>query len=187
MEKEVVIRKEELLWDGKYPLKKITFELDGEKQSREIYQRGNAATLLLYNKEKKTVILTKQFRLASFVNGHHTGMLSETCAGMLDKDDPETCIRRESEEETGYRLKEIKKVFELYSSPGGLTEKVYYFVAPYTDADKVKKGGGLEEEHEHIDIQELPFTQAVDMMNKGEIVDAKTVVLLQYALIHQLI
>ena len=187
MEMKAVIRKEEVLSDENYLLKKITFELNGEKQTREIYDRGNGATILLYNKQKGTVILTNQFRLPSFVNGNKTGMLTETCAGFLDGDEPEACVRREAEEETGYRLKEVKKVFEAYSSPGGLTELLYYFVAAYADDDKIKEGGGLAEEQEHINILELPFKRAIEMVNSGEIRDAKTIILLQYALINNLV
>jgi GDP-mannose pyrophosphatase NudK len=187
MEMKAVIKKEEILSDESYLLKNITFELDGEKQTREIYDRGNGATILLYNKEKGTVILTNQFRLPSFINGNKTGMLTETCAGFLDGDEPEACVRRESEEETGYRVKEVKKVFEAYSSPGGLTELLHYFVAPYADEDKINEGGGLEEEQEHINILELPFKQALAMLNNGEIRDAKTIILLQYALINKLV
>jgi GDP-mannose pyrophosphatase NudK len=187
MEPKVAIKKEEILSETEYALKKITFELKGEKQTREIYDRGNGATILLYNKEKGTVILTRQFRLPSYVNGNKTGMLTETCAGFLDGDDPESCVRRESEEETGYRLKEVKKVFEAYSSPGGLTEILYYFVAPYADEDKINGGGGLQEEQEHIQILELPFSKAFEMVQNGEIRDAKTIILLQYAKINQLV
>jgi GDP-mannose pyrophosphatase NudK len=187
MEMNAVIRKEEVLSDENYLLKKITFELNGEKQTREIYDRGNGATILLYNKQKSTVILTNQFRLPSFVNGNKTGMLTEACAGFLDGDEPEACVRREAEEETGYRLKEVKKVFEAYSSPGGLTELLYYFVAAYADHDKIKEGGGLEDEQEHIKILELPFQRAIEMVNNGEIRDAKTIILLQYALINRLV
>jgi nudix-type nucleoside diphosphatase (YffH/AdpP family) len=187
MEGKVNIKKEKILSEKNYLLKEVTFELEGEEQTREIYDRGNGATILLYNKEKGTVILTSQFRLPSYLNGNKTGMLTETCAGFLDGDDPETCVRRESEEETGYRLAEVKKVFEAYSSPGGLTEMLHFFVAPYSENQKVQEGGGLEEEQEHIKILELPFQRAIDMMNSGEIRDAKTIILLQFALINKLV
>jgi len=182
----VEIKKEEILSDEKYTLKKITFELDGEKQVRQVYDRGNGATILLYNKRKKTIILTRQFRLPSYLNGNKTGMLIETCAGFLDGDDPESGIRRETEEETGYRLKEVKKVFEAYSSPGGLTEIIYFFIAPYDDDQKVNEGGGLEEEHENIQILEISLDNALAMLESGEIRDAKTIVLLLYAKANQL-
>jgi GDP-mannose pyrophosphatase NudK len=183
---KVEIKKEEILSDEKYTLKNITFELDGDKQVRQVYDRGNGATILLYNKGKKTVILTRQFRLPSYLNGNKTGMLIETCAGFLDGDDPESGIRRESEEETGYRLKEVKKVFEAYSSPGGLTEIIYYFIAPYDENQKVNDGGGLEEEHEKIQIMEVSFDEALAMVDRGEIRDAKTIILLLYAKANQL-
>jgi nudix-type nucleoside diphosphatase (YffH/AdpP family) len=187
MEGKVNIKKEKVLSEKNYILKEVTFELEGEEQTREIYHRGNGATILLYNKEKRTVILTNQFRLPSYVNGNKTGMLTETCAGFLDGDDPEACVRRESEEETGYRLSEVKKVFEAYTSPGGLTEMLYFFVAPYSAEQKINEGGGLEEEQEHINILELPFQRAVEMMNNGQIKDAKTIILLQYAFINKLV
>jgi nudix-type nucleoside diphosphatase (YffH/AdpP family) len=178
---EIQIKKEEILSDEKYTLKKVIFELDGEKQERQVYDRGNGATILLYNIAKRTIILTRQFRLPSYLNGNPGGMLIETCAGFLDGDDPESCVRRESEEETGYRLKEVKKVFEAYSSPGGLTEVLHYFVAPYSADQKVNEGGGLEEEQENIQTIEITFDSAMEMLDRGEIRDAKTIILLLYA------
>lgn len=181
-----------LLSDNYYILKKITFDYKLSNgawvtQSREVYDRGNGAGILLYNKEKQTVILTKQFRMPTYMNDNKDGMLVEICAGMLDKDHPEACIIRETEEEVGYRLEKVKKVFEAYSSPGVMTEKMYFFVGEYTDAMKVSSGGGLDSEHEDIEVLEIPFNKAVDMLNNGEIIDTRTIVLLQYAQIHKLL
>ncbi|MGC4103947.1 GDP-mannose pyrophosphatase NudK [Ferruginibacter sp.] len=168
-----------------YTLRKITYEYlkqDGswQRQSREAYDRGNGATILLYNKIYGTVILTKQFRLPTFVNGNENGMLIEACAGLLDKDNPEDCIKRETEEETGYRVSDVKKVFEAYMSPGSVTEMLYFFIAVYTSDMKVAAGGGLANEQEDIEVLELPFTEALKMMQDGTIKDAKTIMLLQY-------
>lgn len=181
----VKILQSEVLSDNWYVLRKITFKYklkDGswQEQTREAYDRGNGATILLYNKSQKTVILTKQFRLPTFVNGNPDGMLIEACAGLLDKDNPEDCIRRETEEETGYKIGDVKRVFELYMSPGSVTEILYFFVAEYSRDMKVNEGGGAEHEHENIEVLELPFEKAITMMNNGEIKDAKTVILLQY-------
>ncbi|MFD0836355.1 NUDIX domain-containing protein [Mariniflexile aquimaris] len=184
--------KTELLSDNYYTLNKLTFDYqmrNGEwvTQMRECYDRGDGAGILLYNKEKGTVILTKQFRMPTFLNDNKDGLLIEICAGMLDKDHPEACIIRETEEEVGYRLREVKKVFEAYSSPGVLTEKMHFFIGEYTDAMKVSDGGGVDTEHEDIEVLELPFEKAVSMLNNGEINDTRTIVLLQYALIHKLV
>lgn len=156
-------------------------------QMREVYDRGDGAGILLYNKQKQTVILTKQFRMPTFVNGNTDGFLLEICAGMLDKDNPEACVIRETEEEVGYRLKTVKKVYEAYSSPGVLTEKMHFFIGEYTNDMKVSNGGGLETEHEDIEVLELPFAQVVTMLHNGEINDTRTIVLIQYALIHKLL
>jgi nudix-type nucleoside diphosphatase (YffH/AdpP family) len=181
----------EILSDNWYVLKKITYEVfkNGEwkKQTREAYDRGNGATILLYNKENKTVILTRQFRLPSFINGNETGMLIEACAGLLDKDNAEDCIKRETEEETGYQVKDVRKIFEAYMSPGSVTEILYFFVAEYSSSMKVHEGGGIEDEQEHIEVLELNFDDAMRMISSGEIKDAKTIMLLQYAKLNQLI
>ena len=182
----VKILKEEVLSNNWYTLKKFTFKLqlnDGawQDQVREAYDRGNGATILLYNKIARTVILTRQFRLPTYINGNPTGMLIEAWAGLLDKENPEDCIRRETEEETGYKINEVKKVFELYMSPGSVTEILYFFVAEYFKEQKVNEGGGAEGEHENIEVLELPFDETWQMMERGEIKDAKTVVLLQWA------
>ncbi len=174
----------EILSDNWYTLRKVTFDYpkkDGswQRQSRECYDRGNGAVILLYNREKNTVILTEQFRMPTYVNGNASGMLIEACAGLLDADSPEDCIRRETEEETGYRITQPERVFELYMSPGSVTEILYFFVAEYEDTHRINQGGGVVEE-EDIRVLELPFPQALQMMGSGEIKDAKTVLLLQF-------
>lgn len=181
----VKIIKTEILSDNWYTLKKVTYEKtknDGsvEIQSREAYDRGNGATILLYNKNTNTVILTKQFRLPTFINGNSTGMLIEACAGLLDDDNPEDCIRRETEEETGYQISRVEKVFESYMSPGSVTEILHFFIAEYSKEMKITDGGGLEEEGEDIEVLELSFGEALQMIDNGEIKDAKTIMLLQY-------
>jgi len=181
-----------VLSDNWYTLRKVTYELlarDGkwQAQSREAYDRGNGATILLYNKANKTVILTRQFRMPTYLNGNADGYLIETCAGLLDKDNPEDCIRKETEEETGYKITSVQKAFEAYMSPGSVTEILYFFTAEYTKEMKVSDGGGLEEETEHIEVLELPFTKALEMVKTGEIKDAKTMMLLQFAQINGLV
>ncbi|REA59354.1 GDP-mannose pyrophosphatase NudK [Dyadobacter luteus] len=185
MNDKIKVISEEILSNNWYTLKKFTFDYlkpDGsrERQSREAYDRGNGAVILLYNPEKQTIILTRQFRLPTYINGNETGMMIEACAGLLDKDNPEDCIRRETEEETGYRIGEITKVFEAYMSPGSVTEILYFFVAPYTDAMRIGTGGGCADEHENIEVMEMPFSDAVAMIASGEIKDAKTIMLVQY-------
>ena len=149
--KKVKILNTEVLSNNWYTLRKVTFTRqlsDGtwQQQSREAYDRGNGATILLYNIEQKTVILTRQFRLPTFVNGNPSGMLIEACAGLLDKENAEDCIRRETEEETGYKISDVRKIFELYMSPGSVTEILYFFVAEYSKDMKVNEGGGAEHE-----------------------------------------
>lgn len=182
----------ELLSKKYYILNKVTFDYlmsNGEwiTQVRECYDRGDGAGILLYNKKKQTVILTRQFRMPTFLNGNKEGFLVEICAGLLDKDNPEACIIREAEEEVGYKLKSVKKIYEAYSSPGVMTEKMHFFIGEYTTNMKVNEGGGLECEHEDIEVLELPFKEAIKMLNNGEIHDTRTIVLLQYALIHKLL
>jgi GDP-mannose pyrophosphatase NudK len=181
----VKILKSEVLSDNWYILKKLTYSYskkDGSThtQSREAYDRGNGATILLYNKVSRTVVLTRQFRLPTFINGNETGMLIETCAGLLDKDNPEDCIRRETEEETGYKISDVRRVFELYMSPGSVTEIVYFFVAEYTKNMKVNEGGGTSHEEENIEVLEIKMDEAMKMISTGEIKDAKTIILLQH-------
>lgn len=192
MIKQVKILNSEILSDNWYLLKKLTYEYqksDGsvQIQTREAYDRGNGATILLYNKENKTVILTRQFRLPTFINGNSTGMLIEACAGLLDKDDPEDCIRRETEEETGYKISEVRKVYEAYMSPGSVTEILYFFIAEYSKSMKIHEGGGIEHEEENIEVLELPFQQALEMIDAGEIKDGKTIMLLQYIRLHNIL
>lgn len=187
----IKIISKEILSDNWYTLNKITFEYhkkDGtvETQSREAYDRGNGATILLYNKDAKTVILTRQFRLPTYLNGNETGMLVETCAGLLDKDNAETAIKRETEEETGYKIEHVKKVFEAYMSPGSVTEILYFFVAAYSKDMKVSEGGGHHDEQENIEVLEKPFAEAIAMISTGEIKDGKTIMLLQYAQLNHL-
>ena len=189
MSEKIKITETKLLSDNWYILNKITYEIqkpDGttETQSREVYDRGNGATILLYNKENKTVILTRQLRIPTYLNGNESGMMIETCAGLLDKDNAEDCIRRETEEETGYKISAVEKVFEVYMSPGSVTEIIHFFIAAYTKDMKVDEGGGLEEEQENIEVLELPFEKALRMVKIGEIKDAKTIMLLQYAQIN---
>lgn len=185
MSDTIKIIEDKILSDNWYVLHKVTYELtkaDGttETQSREAYDRGNGAAILLYNTAQQTVILTRQFRLPTYVNGNETGMMIEACAGLLDKDNPEDCIKRETEEETGYKINEVKKVFEAYMSPGSVTEILYFFIAEYSKDMKVSEGGGLEDEQENIEVLELPISDAMKMIKTGEIKDAKTIMLLQH-------
>jgi len=181
----VKILKTEILSDNWYILRKLTYEYfkkDGSRQVqiREVYDRGNGATILLYNRKLKTVILTRQFRLPTFVNGNQNGMLIEACAGLLDKDNAEDCIKRETEEETGYKVTDVKKVFEAYMSPGSVTEILYFFIAEYSKEMKVTEGGGVDHEEENIEVLEVAIDAAMKMMETGEIKDAKTIMLLQH-------
>lgn len=192
MSQIVNIQKSEILSDNWYTLKKVTYEYRDKKgvalsQEREVYDRGNGATILLYNKEKQTVILTKQFRLPTFLNGNADGMMIEACAGLLDNDNAEDCIRKETEEETGYKLSKVQKIFEAYMSPGAVTEILHFFIGEYSKEMKISEGGGLDHEQENIEVLELDFQQAYDMINSGEIKDSKTIMLLQYAQIHQIL
>ena len=192
MNETIKIKETKLLSDNWYTLNKVTYEYqkkngEWETQSREAYDRGNGATILLYNKKNKTVILTRQFRLPTYVNGNEDGMLIEACAGLLDKDNAEDCIRKETEEETGYKVTKVRKIFESYMSPGSVTEILYFFVAEYNKGMKVSEGGGLAEEQENIEVLELGFDEAYNMIYTGEIQDGKTIMLLQYAKIHELI
>src|SRR6478609_7154884 len=185
MNQNIKILKTEILSDNWYTLKKVTYEYlkkdnSLQIQTREAYDRGNGATILLYNKEQKTVILTRQFRLPTFINGNDTGMLIEACAGLLDKDNPEDCIRKETEEETGYKVTDVRKIFEAYMTPGSVTEILYFFIAEYTKEMKVAEGGGVEHEEENIEVIETGIEQAMQMIETGEIKDAKTIMLLQY-------
>jgi GDP-mannose pyrophosphatase NudK len=186
---KITIQKTELLSNNWYVLNKVTFDYkmedhDSETQVREVYDRGNGAVILLYNLTKKTVVLTRQFRLPTYLNGNTSGMVIEACAGLLDAENPEECIIRETEEETGYRLSSVKKVFQSYMSPGSVTEILHFFIGEYQPNMKVSDGGGLAEEHENIEVLKYSFDQAYQMIATGEIVDAKTIMLLQYAKIN---
>ncbi|KAB0499314.1 MULTISPECIES: GDP-mannose pyrophosphatase NudK [Pseudomonas] len=187
----VRIKQVEVLSDNWYVLRKTTYDFQGRdgtwrNMSRETYDRGNGATILLYSKLKQTVVLTRQFRFPAFVN-EHDGMLIETCAGLLDRDDPHTCIRKETEEETGYRIKDVRKIFEAFMSPGSVTERLYFFVGEYFDEDKLGEGGGVEAEGEEVEVLELPLDEALAMIETGAISDGKTIMLLQYAKLHRLL
>lgn len=184
MSERVKIKKTEILSNNWYTLKKVTFDYQHKngkwiEQNREAYDRGNGATILLFNQNTKTVILTRQFRLPSYINGNPSGMLIEACAGLLDLDNPEDCIRRETEEETGFKIREVKKIYEAYMSPGSVTEILYFFVAEYSKDMQTSKGGGVDE-HEDIDVLEIPFSDTLEMIKNGEIKDGKTIMLLQY-------
>ena len=182
----VRIIEERLLSEDWYVLKKTTFEYrcrDGrwQKQSRETYDRGNGAVLLLFNVEHSTVVLIRQFRFPTFVNGCNDGLLVEACAGLLDGEDPHTCIRREAEEETGFRVRSPRKILEAFMSPGSVTEKLHFFVAEYESQDRVSAGGGDTAEGEDIEVLELSLASALQMIRAGAIQDGKTIMLLQYA------
>lgn len=189
---EIKVTETKLLSDNWYVLNKVTFDYqkkDGKVEShiREVYDRGNGAAILLYNSDKKTVILTRQFRLPTYLNGNKTGMMIEVCAGLLDQDNPEEAVIRETEEETGYRLSKVQKVIETYMSPGSVTEILYLFVGEYDETMKVNDGGGLDAEQENIEVLEYTFDEAYAMIESGEITDAKTIMLLQHAKIKGLI
>lgn len=180
----VRITSQELLSDNWYLLKKYSFDLrrrDGswQAQTREVYDRGNGATILLYNTQQRTVLLIRQFRMPTFVNGHD-GYLIETAAGLLDNASPEERIRLEAEEETGYRIGHVEKIYSAFMSPGSVTERIHFFIGEYQPGDRVSEGGGLAEEGEDIDVLELGFDEAIAMVARGEIVDGKTIMLLQY-------
>lgn len=174
----------ETLSDNWYILKKFTFDKqrrDGEwqRQSREVYDRGNGATILLYNRDKKTVILTRQFRFPVFINGHE-GDLIEAAAGLLDNMDPERRIKAEAEEETGFRVSRVEKIFEAYMSPGSVTEKLYFYLAEYHPRDQTGKGGGIKSEGEDIDVLEVTLDEALRGIETGQIVDGKTIMLIYH-------
>ena len=175
-----------------YKLDKVSFDYQTkngkwQKQIRESYDRGDGAAILLLNPTTSKVVLTKQFRMPSYLNGNTNGMMIEVCAGLLDKNDPITCIKNEVIEETGYKVEEVIKLFELYSTPGAVTEKIHYFIGYYNEDMKVSEGGGLASETEEIEVLELEFNQALSMIESGEIRDAKTVILLQNARLKKLI
>ncbi len=189
-EDRIRIHTVETLSDDWFLLQKTTFDYrrnDGswQRQTRETYDRGHGATILLYNRERRTVVLVRQFRFPTYGNGHD-GFLIETAAGLLDQASPEERIRAEVEEETGYRVGAVSKVFEAFMSPGSVTERLHFFVAEYAPASRVGNGGGLEEEGEDIEVLELAMDEAMRMMADGRIADGKTIMLLQYAALHLL-
>src|SRR6516165_9492324 len=170
------IKDERVLSDEHYTLKSATFEWrrgDGEwqTQNREIFERGNAATLLPYNLEQRTVVLVRQFRYPAYINGYDD-LLIEAPAGLLDNASPEIRVRAEMEEETGYRLGDIEKIFEAFMSPGAVTEKIHFFVAEYEPAMRIGSGGGLPSEGEDIEVLELSIDEALVMIGDGRIADA---------------
>ena len=175
MSLNINVIKDKILSENWFVLRNMTYELtrsDGSvvRHRREVYDRGNGATILLYNRHKQTVVLVRQFRIATWVN--------ETCAGLLDSDEPEECVRKEAIEETGFEVGEVRKLFELFMSPGGVTELIYFFIAEYDDTQRANDGGGVDDED--IEVLELPYHRALEMMANGEIRDGKAVILLQY-------
>ncbi|MEO1058985.1 MAG: NUDIX domain-containing protein [Actinomycetota bacterium] len=183
---DVRINRVDVLSDAWYTLRRVDFDYRDStggwsSQQREAYDRGNGATLLLVDWGNERVVLTRQFRMPAYLNGHASGMLIETAAGLLDDDDAETAIRREVEEETGYRVRSVRPLFDLFMSPGSVTERVAFFVAEYTPDDKVSSGGGVADEHEDIEVIELHLDDALALVHSGEVRDAKTVLLLQWA------
>jgi GDP-mannose pyrophosphatase NudK len=189
MNERIRLREQETLSDNWYTLRKITFDYQRkngtwETQSREAYDRGNGATILLHDPATDKVILTRQFRLPTFLNGNSTGMLIETCAGLLDDEHPDAAIIRETEEETGYRLTQVEKVMEAYMSPGSVTERLFFYLAEYSAATEQLAGGGIEEEE--IDVLEMPLQAALALVKTGEIQDGKTIMLLQHLRLQQL-
>lgn len=172
------------LSDNWYILKKYVVDYlrrDGtcQRLEREVYDRGNGAVILLYNRQKNSVILIRQFRLPVYVNGHD-GFLIEAAAGLLEEQDPVSRIKTEAEEETGFRITDVEKVFEAFMSPGSVTEKLYFFIAEYQDNNRQSDGGGLPEEGEDVEVLEMPFPEALTAIRNGEIIDGKTIMLLQH-------
>lgn len=183
---DVQISSVEVLSSNWYTLRKVDFNYrnrNGEwsAQQREAYDRGNGATILLIDWTRRKVLLTRQFRVPAYLNGHADGMLIETAAGLLDEDDAATAIKREAIEETGYEVRNVVPLFELFMSPGSVTERVSFFVAEYTPDDRVDDGGGLDDEGEDIEVIEIDLDDAVAQVESGKIVDGKTVLLLQWA------
>ena len=184
----VVVEDVELLAAGWHVLRATTFRYRGDDgtwstQTRETYDRGNGATVLLYDPAQRTVLLTRQFRYPVYVNDHPDGMLIETAAGLLDDDDPVTAIRREAEEETGVHVDEVEHVFDVYMSPGSVTERLHFFAAAYDGAEREGDRGGLAEEDEEIEILEYDIDVALAKIRDGSIQDAKTIMLLHWAVL----
>lgn len=184
---KIEIKSISVLSNNFFPLKKVDYLIENregitEEVSREVYQSKNGATVLLYNKESDKIILTRQFRMPTFLNENESGMMIEACAGIVEDDEkPEDAIMREIEEETGFKVDKVVKIFELYSTPGSVSERLSYFTAEYLHKQKIGKGGGMDEESEDIEVIELSFEDAYLKLQSGEIKDAKTVILLQYA------
>jgi nudix-type nucleoside diphosphatase (YffH/AdpP family) len=182
----VVVRDVEVTSDGWHVLRRTTYDYRRRSgrwvtEHRETYDRGNGATILLYDPDRRTVLLSRQFRFPVYVNGHPDGMLVETAAGLLDDDDPETAIRREAEEELGVSVGELEHVFDVFMSPGSVTERVHFYAARYSAATRTSAGGGLPSDGEDIEVLELGFDEALGMVADGRIADAKTIMLLQWA------
>lgn len=191
MDERIKNIEKELLSDNWYLLNKFSYDYlrpDGhwERHQREVYDRGNGAAILLLNSSRDTVILTRQFRMPTYVNGNDTGLMIEVAAGLLDGLDPVTCIKKEVEEETGFKVSEVTEVMAPYMSPGAVTEILHLFIGSYEDQMKVSSGGGANEETEYLEVLELPFDVAMSMVSNGEIKDAKTILLLQYAALQKL-
>jgi len=189
---DVGITRVEVTSQGWHVLRRTTFTYrrrDGQQviEQRETYDRGNGATILVYDPVRRTVLLTRQFRFPAYVNEHADGMLIETAAGLLDDDAPDVAIRREASEELGVTVGDLQHVFDLYMSPGSVTERVHFYAAPYAPNDQTGPGGGLQEEGEDIEVLEIPFDEALAMTSDGRIVDGKTVILLQWAAITNLV
>jgi nudix-type nucleoside diphosphatase (YffH/AdpP family) len=185
----VVIREVELLATAWHVLRRTTFDYrhaDGRwtREQRETYDRGDGATILLYDPDRRTVLLARQFRFPAYVNGHPDGMLVEAAAGLLDGDDPAGAIRREATEELGVQVGELRHVFGVWMSPGSVTERLHFYAAPYTPASRTTAGGGVADEGEDIEPVELPFDDALAATLDGRIADAKTIMLLQWAALH---
>jgi nudix-type nucleoside diphosphatase (YffH/AdpP family) len=183
---DVRIRHVEVTSDGWHVLRRTTFEFHGRDgawttQQRETYDRGNGATILLYDPQARTLLLSRQFRFPAYVNDHPDGLLIETAGGLLDDDSSEDAIRREAAEELGVTVGELRHLFDLYMSPGSVTERVHFFAAPYSQADLTGAGGGVEEEGEEIEAVTVGYDEAITMIDDGRIVDGKTVILLQWA------
>ena len=181
----------EVISEGFKTLQNVSFTYINEKgkkeqKKNEVYKGADGVAVLLMNKQNQTVILIKQLRIATIINGNETGILIEACAGLLDEEDPEIGIKREIEEETGYNVPEVKKIFEMYTSRGAITERIHFFIAAYDESMKVSSGGGLDEEKEDIEILEISFDDAYNRLINGEIKDAKTAILLQYAKIENI-
>ncbi|MDO1581727.1 NUDIX domain-containing protein [Rhizobium oryzicola] len=186
---EIAIVEEKLLSDNWYHLHKVSYDYTGrngrtERMSREVYDRGNGATILLYDPKRDVVVLVRQFRMPAYKNGHD-GFLIETPAGLLDGEHPEEAIRREAIEETGYQVRDVRFLFKCFMSPGAVTEIIHFFAAIIDTADRVSEGGGLDEENEDIEVLEVPLGEALSMIDSGEICDCKTIMLLQWAALNR--